>query len=369
MAASGAGVFFDGKTSARRDVTVELDPAALLVREADGTELARWPYGELEQVSSRDGVLRLARERNPALERLEVQDPALVAAIDELSHPVDRTGMTSRRSRRRIVLWSTVAVATLLIVGVFGVPELASRLTPFVPYAVERKLGEAVDKQVRAMFAPSNPSESLECGGSASEAAGKKAFDGLVARLETAADLPMPIKAAVVRRNEANALALPGGHIYVFNGLIEKSENADELAGVIGHEIGHVAHRDGTRSVLQTAGLSFVFGMVLGDFVGGGAMVFAAKTILQMSYSRDVEIKADVYGLELLNKIGGDARKLGAILDRIAGAIEPGVKILLDHPETKQRVELINRLATPGPHVPLLAASEWEALKQICAKK
>jgi predicted Zn-dependent protease len=164
-------------------------------------------------------------------------------------------------------------------------------------------------------------------------------------------------------------LALPGGHIYVFNGLIEKSENADELAGVIGHEIGHVAHRDGTRSVLQTAGLSFVFGMVLGDFVGGGAMVFAAKTILQMSYSRDVEIKADVYGLELLNRIGGDARKLGAILDRIAGAIEPGVKILLDHPETKQRVELINRLATPGPHVPLLAASEWEALKQICAKK
>ena len=369
MATSGAGVFFDGKTSVRRAVNVELDPAALVIRDAGDSELARWPYSELEQVSSRDGVLRLARERNPALERLEVHDPSLVAAIDELSHPVDRTGMTSRRSRRRIVLWSTVAVVTLLIVGIFGVPELASRLTPFVPYAVERKLGEAVDKQVRAMFAPSNPSEALECGGSGAEAAGKKAFDSLVARLETAANLPMPIKAAVVRRAEANAFALPGGHIYVFKGLIEKSESPDELAGVIGHEIGHVAHRDSTQSILQAAGLSFVFGMVLGDFVGGGAMVFAAKTILQMSYSRDVEIKADIYGLELLNKIGGDARKLGAILGRIAGAIEPGVKILLDHPETQQRVELINRLAAPGPYVPLLAASEWEALKQICANK
>lgn len=369
MATSGAGVFFDGKTSLRRAVNVELDPAALVIRDAGDSELARWPYSELEQVSSRDGVLRLARERNPALERLEVHDPSLVAAIDELSHPVDRTGMTSRRSRRRIVLWSTVAVVTLLIVGIFGVPELASRLTPLVPYAVERKLGEAVDKQVRAMFAPSNPNEALECGGSGSEAAGKKAFDGLVARLETAANLPMPIKAAVVRRAEANAFALPGGHIYVFKGLIEKSESPDELAGVIGHEIGHVAHRDSTQSILQAAGLSFVFGMVLGDFVGGGAMVFAAKTILQMSYSRDVEIKADIYGLELLNKIGGDARKLGAILGRIAGAIEPGVKILLDHPETQQRVELINRLAAPGPYVPLLAASEWEALKQICTNK
>jgi predicted Zn-dependent protease len=369
MAASGAGVFYDGKTSARRAVTVELEPAALVIRDADGTELARWPYSELEQVSSRDGVLRLARERNPTLERLEVHDPALVTAIDELSHPVDRTGLTSRRSRRRVVLWSIVAMASLLVVGIFGVPELASRLAPFVPYAVERKLGEAVDKQVRAMFAPANPSESLECGEVDAEKPGKKAFDSLVGRLGVAANLPMPLNVGVVRRSEANALALPGGHIYVFNGLIEKSETPDELAGVIGHEIGHVAHRDSMRSILQAAGLSFVFGMVLGDFVGGGAMVFAARTILQMSYSRDVEIKADIYGLELLNRIGGDARKLAAILDRIAGAIEPGVKILLDHPETKQRVELINRLAAPGPYTPLLTTPEWEALKQICAKK
>jgi predicted Zn-dependent protease len=241
-------------------------------------------------------------------------------------------------------------------------------MTPFVPYAVERKLGEAVDKQVRAMFAPDKPGISLECGEADAEKAGKKAFDALVARLEAAANLPMPLTVAVVRRDEANAFALPGGHVYVFNGLIDQSQSPDELAGVIGLEIGHVAHRDGTRSILQAAGLSFVFGMVLGDFVGGGAMVFAAKTILQLSYSRDVEIKADIYGLELLNKVGGDARKLGAILERIAGAIEPGVKILLDHPETRERVELINRLATSGPHTPLLAAPEWEALKQICAK-
>jgi Zn-dependent protease with chaperone function len=219
------------------------------------------------------------------------------------------------------------------------------------------------------MFAPSNPAEPLECGEVEAEKPGKKALDALVGRLAAAAGLPMALDVGVIRRGEANALALPGGHIYVFNGLIEKSETPDELAGVIGHEIGHVANRDSMRSILQGAGLSFVFGMVLGDFVGGGAMVFAARTILQMSYSRDVEIRADIYGLELLNKIGGDARKLGAILDRVAGAIEPGVKILLDHPETKQRVELINRLASPGPYTPLLSASEWGALKQICATK
>ena len=81
----------------------------------------------------------------------------------------------------------------------------------------------------------------------------------------------------------------------MFEGLIDKSESADELAGVIAHEIGHVAHRDGTRSLLQAAGLSFLFGMLLGDFVGGGAVVIGARAVLQSSYSREVESAADRY--------------------------------------------------------------------------
>ena len=88
--------------------------------------------------------------------------------------------------------------------------------------------------------------------------------------------MPHPLRPAVLRVRVPNAVALPGGRIYVFQGLIDKAESPDELAGVIGHEIGHVAHRDGTRAVLQSAGLSFLLGMLLGDFVGGGAVVIAA---------------------------------------------------------------------------------------------
>ena len=134
-------------------------------------------------------------------------------------------------------------------------------------------------------------------------------------KLEVVAALPIPLDAKVVRRSEANAIALPGGHIYVFEGLVEKSENADEFAGVIAHEIGHVAHRDGTRAVLQSAGLSFLFGMLLGDFVGGGAVVIGARAVLQSSYSREVEGAADRYGVELMTRAGGDPRALGTILD------------------------------------------------------
>src|SRR3954464_7867709 len=196
---------------------------------------------------------------------------------------------------------------------------------------------------------------------------GRAALAKLLAKLEAVAALPIPLEPKVVRRSEPNAIALPGGHIYVFEGLIEKSENPDELAGVIAHEIGHVAHRDGTRSILQSAGLSFLFGMLLGDFVGGGAVVIGAGAVLRSSYSRDVEGAADRYGVELMSRAGGDPRALGVMLDRTAGTIHPGVEILSDHPDTKARVAVINSLApAAAPARPLLDGDEWRALKRIC---
>ena len=172
-----------------------------------------------------------------------------------------------------------------------------------------------------------------------------------------------------MRRSEPNAVALPGGHIYVFEGLVGKSETPDELAGVIAHEIGHVAHRDGTRAILQSAGLSFLFGMLLGDFVGGGAVVLASRTMLRSAYSREVEAQADRYAVDLMAKAGGDGRALGSVLERISGAVEPAaLSLLLDHPLTKARVAAINAAASTDPTAPLLDAGDWAALKQICGR-
>jgi predicted Zn-dependent protease len=268
-----------------------------------------------------------------------------------------------------VIVWTIAAVTSLVLAGIFGVPAIATRLAPAIPVSLERKLGAAVDRQVRVTFGSDQPGKPFECGGGEGEQAGRAALEKLVGRLETAAALEIPLKVTVIRRTEPNAVALPGGHIYVFQGLIAKAENSDEVAGVLAHEIGHVAHRDGTRSVLEAAGLSFLFGMVLGDFVGGGAAVLAARTILQLSYSREVETAADLYGVSLVGRAGGDARALGKILDRIAGAIEPGhSKLLLNHPETKERVALIERLAPPA-QAPLLDGADWTALQRICTAR
>ncbi len=367
MATSGQGVFFDGRSTARHDVTVELAPQLLRIHAADGALLAAWPYDELEPLSAPDDVLRLGRAGDPVLARLEVRDPQLAAAIDERSLPVDRSGGGERRLRNRVIVWSLVATAALVLVAVLGVPRIAAEITPLVPYPLERRLGMAIDAETRASIDSGHAGAAFECGDAAGERPGRAAFDRLMGRIETAAGLPIPLNVSIVRRGEENAITLPGGRVYVYRGLIDAAETPDELAGVIAHEVGHVAHRDGTRTVLQAAGLSLMFGMLLGDFVGGGAVVFAAKTILQTSYTRAVEAAADAYGVALMAKVGGDPRALGTILLRIAGTTHPGPKILIDHPETRDRVAAINAMAGPVERRPLLEPAEWAALKTVCS--
>lgn len=364
---SGPGVYFDGLTSTRHDVRVALAPAGLQVDDGAGRRVADWPYEQIDELNAPAHVLRLGRRNNPVLARLEILDPTFAHEIDLRAHNVDRTGAIQRRQRFSVIGWTVVATAVLLVVATVGVPAIAERLAPAVPVAVERKLGDAVNVQVRSQLDTRNAGAAFECGNVPREKAGRAALDKIVKRLEGAAALRMPLRITVVRRPEPNALALPGGQIYVFSGLIEKADNADEVAGVIAHEIGHVAQRDGTKAVLQGAGLSFLFGMLLGDFVGGGAVVIAAKTVLQSSYSREAETAADRYGAELMNKAGGNAHALATMLDKIGGATEPGMKILLDHPETKARVAAINRIAAGAATVPFLTAAEWAALKRICA--
>jgi predicted Zn-dependent protease len=107
--------------------------------------------------------------------------------------------------------------------------------------------------------------------------------------------------------------------------------------------------------------------MMLGDFVGGGAVVIAAKTVLSSSYSRRAETAADDYSVELMQKIEADPKALAAILLRIASDKDEGVAILRDHPETKDRIAAINKVTVEDRPKPLLTGAEWKALKAMCA--
>jgi Zn-dependent protease with chaperone function len=377
MTTTGSAIYFDGVTSARRDAAVELGATALQIRAPAGDLLAEWPYAEIAAFAAPEGVLRLGRADSPLAARLELRDPALTTAFNARAGAVRQIGAINRRTRAKVVGWSLAAAASAVLLAVFAVPAIVERVAPLVPIGVEQRLGTSVDVQVRRMLASGKDAD-FECGDAPGATAGLAAFAKLVHSLETAAALPLPVHAAVVRHSEANAIALPGGRIYVFQGLVDRANNPDELAGVIAHEMGHVAHRDSVRAVMQAGGLSFLFGMLIGDFTGGGAAVIAVRTVMQSSYSRETEAAADAYGAALVAKLGRDPRALGTILLRIAGTPGPTMKILLSHPEAKDRAAAIEAIAgarPPGKRIAgggdaatgLISASEWAALKAICA--
>ena len=111
-----------------------------------------------------------------------------------------------------------------------------------------------------------------------------------------------------------NALALPGGKIYLLNGLLQKAEGPDEIAGVIAHEMGHVAHRDQVRVMIQNGGTSFLIGLLFGDVTGSAAAIFAARSLVDASYSRQAESNADAFAIETMHALGRSPAPMGELL-------------------------------------------------------
>lgn len=117
----------------------------------------------------------------------------------------------------------------------------------------------------------------------------------------------------VVNQDEINAFAVPGGHIYVYRGLIERTTNMSELAGVIGHEIAHVTQRHSMKQMAaaQRTNAGVTIGCVLAPSLCSGGAGTLAQVGLQAGFakfSRDDETEADRYGVKYVTRAGIDPR-------------------------------------------------------------
>lgn len=162
----------------------------------------------------------------------------------------------------------------------------------------------------------------------------------------------------VVDVSDVNAFALPGGFTYVNRGLIETAQNEGQLAGVIAHEISHVALRHGTAQAAKAqkyqAGsavaqvLGAVIGGVGGAVVGGLGQMGVGAAFLR--FSRDYERQADTLGAQIMARAGYDPRELAnmfRILEQQGG--KAGPEWMSDHPNPGNRFEAINKEASMLP--------------------
>lgn len=159
-----------------------------------------------------------------------------------------------------------------------------------------------------------------------------------------------------------NAFALPGGYVYVTRGLIALADTEAELAGVIAHEIGHVAARHGAQrqanSTLANIGLA-VLGIATDSGLAQSVAQVGAAAVLS-SYSRGDEYEADSLGVGYLARAGFDPRAMAGFLHKLelhtdlesrvsGGGGGSGFDFFATHPRTADRVARAERLAVQSP--------------------
>ncbi|MGH2570228.1 MAG: M48 family metallopeptidase, partial [bacterium] len=131
----------------------------------------------------------------------------------------------------------------------------------------------------------------------------------------------IPYTFQVVDTDDVNAFAIPGGWLYVNRGLIEAADTEAELAGVLGHEIGHVVGKHSARQLSQQYGISILAGIALGQNPHMVAELAAnvAATGALMKNSRDMEAEADAYGVQELWDVGLNPAGLATFFDKLEG--------------------------------------------------
>lgn len=163
----------------------------------------------------------------------------------------------------------------------------------------------------------------------------------------------------VVNARDINAFALPGGPMFVNRGMIEAARREGEMAGVMAHEISHVALRHATAQATETQKFQIgsVLGQILGGVIGGvpGAVIGAGSQIGfgagALKYSRKYETQADILGAQIMARAGYDPRDLAEMFRTIErqGGGRGGPEWLSSHPNPGNRYERINQEAAQLP--------------------
>lgn len=196
----------------------------------------------------------------------------------------------------------------------------------------------------------------------------------LVAKLPTNG-VQYPFEFHCVNDKAINAFALPGGYVFINRGAIEVADNESQLAGVMAHEISHVALRHGTNQATKAEAAEGFLGIAGGIFGGstGGALLtklgaFAAGGVL-LRYSRTAESQADVMGTQVLYDSGYDPRAMAQFFEKLEaetkGKNPP--EFFSDHPNPEHRVERVDeeieKLGGVPPN-PRRDSPEFEAIKR-----
>lgn len=339
---------YDGKSAVKRKVEVQIIGQQFFLLE---TERRHGPFAFADlQYVTRTGDNDVYGLSGIDGWRLLVSGPvpdelaALLPTPRKYGGWIDRLGFG--KAAITFTLLSAAAVAVVLLS-----PQW---LAPLIPSSLDKKLGDALVGDFGGRFC--------------STAAGDAALKKLVNALD---DQPQDLRVEVAKIDMINAVALPGGNVILFDGLLKQARSPDEVAGVLAHEIGHVREKHVMQALLRQMGLAVVLGGIDGN---SGALV---NNMLAMSYSRESEAEADAHSMKALGQANISPVGTASFFDRLSNLdgsagdeAESGITgYLTSHPLSRSRKEAFEKSIVKGAkYKPALTPNEWNELKTMCTQ-
>lgn len=392
-----SGKFFDGLTAGKKYISVNPTHEGLILTFPDKGQVS-WAYSTLRLADggANKGPVRVEHQvtegKTSRVETLVIEDHSFLVRVEDIAPNALGSLWDQPRHKKlmRVLLGLSVVVIPmfLYLVWKIAIPIVTDTFVPNIPVAWEEKLGESAFHSIFGEK-PDPPSPEVQ-----------KALDEISRRLlEPVPGQPYSFRIYIHPAKMFNAMALPGGLIIVFQGLLDNAETPEELAGVLAHEFQHVLKRHPTRNLVRQITFSVILGMIVGD--SGDVMSLILKMAGQLgalAYTRKMEEEADREGMKMMLAGGVDPQGMinifkklkkeeEKLLAEIKSAIPTGsngekddkskedspqwMEYFSTHPTGQNRVEMLTKLSQNGSAVganavgvkPLLPDTDWGIMR------
>lgn len=234
---------------------------------------------------------------------------------------------------RQLLVLLGLAIA-IIATFIWSLGSLTNTLVWLLPPSIEQQLGALIAPAYEQQAKPSPAQDTLN-----------QLMDRLESKLPSEQRQGRNYKVLYIPDKTVNALAIPGDRIIIYAGLLDQMQSENELMMVMGHELGHFAHRDHLRGLGRGLMIQLAFAVFLGD--SGSLSSIAVSGLAALSkaqFSQAQEKEADEYGLTLLNSIYGQVAGATDFFARMSQKENDNLAILNTHPPSRDRIAALDQL-------------------------
>ncbi len=322
--------YADGKTSRLTKLEIEILPHGISIFNFESLKNNVLLYEDIKQFEDQKTQYIIYIGDSAPFQTITIKDPEAKVLFDRYTAHLNNVNDTHRKIEKigpiAYVGGLAAVIALLALFYLIIIPAAKTGIVSSIPISYEIELGQNAAKTIIETQNFDSSKTNL--------------LNQFLTELNLKSKYPLHIN--YLSEKTVNAYALPGGEIFVYQGIIDKMDNYEELVALIGHETGHVTNRHGLKNQINALS-SFI---VIQLFTGASDEFFQsiltnASNLRLLSYSREAEREADIYGFETMKITHTDPKGMVNLFEKLKGDHDHNQKLLdfiSTHPNIDERI-------------------------------